>query len=78
MRRNADLVLEGARCALVPYRPEHVARYHEWMEDAALREATASERLSRTSLRDRGVQWAHEGASARVTSAPDTRGQPQR
>lgn len=58
MRRNADLVLEGARCALVPYRPEHVARYHEWMEDAALREATASERLSREEEEAMQREWA--------------------
>ena len=28
---NADLVLHGHACVLVPYRPEHVPVYHEWM-----------------------------------------------
>jgi RimJ/RimL family protein N-acetyltransferase len=31
---------------LVPYRPEHVAAYHEWMCDPLLLQATASEPLS--------------------------------
>lgn len=46
MRVNEETVLVGSRVVLVPYRKEHVARYHEWMQDAATREATASEPLS--------------------------------
>ena len=46
MRHNANLVLRGARCTLVPYRREHVPRYHEWMKDPAIQAATASEPLS--------------------------------
>ncbi|KAF8776173.1 hypothetical protein HU200_003865 [Digitaria exilis] len=36
----------GERVVLVPYLREHVPRYHEWMQDPALLEATASEPLS--------------------------------
>jgi len=36
----------GKRAVLVPYLREHVPRYHEWMQDPALLEATASEPLS--------------------------------
>ena len=38
--------ITGPTVTLVPYRARHVPRYHGWMEDAELREATASERLS--------------------------------
>lgn len=49
MRANADLVLAcpaAPRVALVPYTRAAVPTYHVWMEDAALRAATASERLT--------------------------------
>jgi hypothetical protein len=36
----------GERAVLVPYLREHVPRYHEWMQDPALLEATASEPLT--------------------------------
>ncbi|RLN16110.1 hypothetical protein C2845_PM02G34670 [Panicum miliaceum] len=38
----------GERAVLVPYLREHVPRYHEWMQDPALLEATASEPLHST------------------------------
>ena len=46
MRNNANLVIKGQRVMLVPYRPEHVALYHSWMQDATLQELTASEPLT--------------------------------
>lgn len=36
----------GERALMVPYTREHVPRYHDWMQDPALLEATASEPLS--------------------------------
>jgi len=36
----------GERALMVPYMREHVPRYHDWMQDPALLEATASEPLS--------------------------------
>ncbi|KAJ7706885.1 acyl-CoA N-acyltransferase [Mycena rosella] len=46
MKINAHTVLLGQNVALVPYLPEHVTKYHSWMEDEELRELTASEPLT--------------------------------
>ncbi|KIO24786.1 hypothetical protein M407DRAFT_15364 [Tulasnella calospora MUT 4182] len=46
MRVNANTCIVGASVVLVPYRLEHVPRYHCWMTDPKLQELTASEPLS--------------------------------
>jgi RimJ/RimL family protein N-acetyltransferase len=46
MLLNYKTAIVGKHCLLVPYRPEHVERYHNWMLDPALLEATGSEPLS--------------------------------
>jgi Acetyltransferase (GNAT) domain len=46
MKLNYETCLVGKRCILVPYRPQHVAQYHEWMQNASLLEATGSEPLT--------------------------------
>ncbi|OQR77965.1 N-acetyltransferase 9 protein-like [Tropilaelaps mercedesae] len=46
MRQNANTVIVGATVVLVPYEPHHVPVYHRWMENAALRFLTGSERLT--------------------------------
>lgn len=46
MRLNESTALVNDRVVLRPYRRWHVPRYSEWMGDEALREATASERLT--------------------------------
>ncbi|KAJ6526264.1 GNAT domain-containing protein [Mycena vulgaris] len=46
MKVNADTVLLGRMVALVPYLPDHVPKYHSWMQDEELRELTASEPLT--------------------------------
>jgi len=46
MKLNYETCLIGEKVILVPYRPEHVPRYHEWMKDPDLLEATGSEPLS--------------------------------
>ncbi|KAM1175773.1 hypothetical protein ACFX19_028726 [Malus domestica] len=38
--------LEGRRVILVLYKNEHVPKYHEWMKDPALLQATSSEPLT--------------------------------
>lgn len=41
MRLNESATLATDRVVLRPYRRWHVPRYHEWMQDEQLREATA-------------------------------------
>ena len=60
MRANANLTLVGTSCALVPYRKEHVLTYHDWMQDEALREATASEPLSLDEEYEMQASWSHD------------------
>ncbi|KAJ4469685.1 N-acetyltransferase 9-like protein [Lentinula edodes] len=43
---NKNTVLVGKKILLVPYRIEHVAKYHAWMENEELRTLTASEPLT--------------------------------
>ncbi|GLB41322.1 putative acetyltransferase (GNAT) domain containing protein [Lyophyllum shimeji] len=43
---NENTVLVGSKVVLVPYLPEHVPKYHSWMQDDELLRLTASERLS--------------------------------
>jgi len=46
MRLNAHTAIVGTTVVLVPYREEHVEKYHTWMQSAELRELTASEELT--------------------------------
>ncbi|KAJ1129962.1 hypothetical protein NDU88_008322 [Pleurodeles waltl] len=46
MRINQDTLLQGHLATLVPYNPEHVPRYHEWMKSEELQRLTASEPLT--------------------------------
>ncbi|XP_078430052.1 acyl-CoA N-acyltransferases (NAT) superfamily protein [Wolffia australiana] len=43
---GGDAAAEGEKVVLVPYMREHVPKYHAWMQDEKLLEATGSERLS--------------------------------
>ncbi|XP_060672580.1 GCN5-related N-acetyltransferase 9 isoform X2 [Ziziphus jujuba] len=45
-KQKMEVSLEGERVVLVPYMKEHVPKYHEWMQDPALLQATGSEPLS--------------------------------
>ncbi|KAJ4414539.1 hypothetical protein N0V85_003100 [Neurospora sp. IMI 360204] len=46
MKLNESSVVSTTRALLVPYESRHVPTYHQWMEDPAIQEATASERLT--------------------------------
>jgi RimJ/RimL family protein N-acetyltransferase len=46
MKANYELCLSGENVILVPYRPEHVPTYHDWMTDPKLLELTSSEPLT--------------------------------
>ncbi|CEN61840.1 hypothetical protein ASPCAL08488 [Aspergillus calidoustus] len=43
---NATTAISTSKVLLVPYSKWHVPRYHEWMKDEEIQEATASEPLS--------------------------------
>ncbi|KAK4789760.1 hypothetical protein SAY86_017064 [Trapa natans] len=43
---GVDATVEGEKVILVPYMEAHVPKYHEWMLDPALLQATGSEPLS--------------------------------
>ncbi|KAI1414589.1 GNAT domain-containing protein [Hypoxylon sp. FL1857] len=57
MRLNENIAISASRVLLVPYDAHHVPRYHQWMEDAAIREATASERLTLEEEYENQVSW---------------------
>lgn len=46
MRNNENTEINGTHVILVPYKAEHVLKYHEWMKDPFLQLMTASEPLS--------------------------------
>ncbi|PYI06560.1 N-acetyltransferase [Aspergillus sclerotiicarbonarius CBS 121057] len=46
MLLNAKTAISTSMVLLVPYSKWHVPRYHEWMQDEEIQEATASEPLS--------------------------------
>ncbi|CAG8142062.1 unnamed protein product [Penicillium nalgiovense] len=46
MLLNANIALCSSQALLVPYSSWHVPRYHEWMKDPEIQEATASEPLT--------------------------------
>ncbi|KAK4058070.1 hypothetical protein OIO90_000809 [Microbotryomycetes sp. JL221] len=57
MRVNESTVLVGSQVVLVPYRPCHVPKYHEWMQDDQVLAATASERLTLEQEYDMQASW---------------------
>lgn len=51
------LAITTSKVLLVPYEPHHVLKYHTWMQDPALREATASEALTLEKEYSNQVSW---------------------
>jgi len=60
MLLNYETIIVGYRVVLVPYRPQHVAKYHEWMQQPYLLEATASEPLSMEQEYEMQESWRHD------------------
>ncbi|KAI1117166.1 acetyltransferase domain-containing protein [Nemania sp. NC0429] len=58
----AKTAVSTPRILLVPYDAHHVERYHEWMQDEALREATASDLLTLDEEYENQQSWrtAHD------------------
>nr|KJB07154.1 hypothetical protein B456_001G193200 [Gossypium raimondii] len=49
--------LEGQKVIMVPYMEAHVPKYHLWMQDPALLQATGSEPLSLQQEYDMQLSW---------------------
>ncbi|KAI1367576.1 acetyltransferase domain-containing protein [Xylaria arbuscula] len=62
MRANKDLAISTDKVLLVPYDAHHVGRYHEWMQDEDLCEATASDLLTLEEEYENQQSWrtAHD------------------
>lgn len=60
MKCNADIQIVGSKVVLVPYKKKHVQKYHEWMQDPSLQEATASEPLSIDEEYSMQKSWAED------------------
>ncbi|EIW67798.1 hypothetical protein TREMEDRAFT_18845, partial [Tremella mesenterica DSM 1558] len=58
MKINQNIVLFGTKVILVPYR--QLQKYHEWMQDVTLREATASEPLTLEEEYEMQRKWAED------------------
>ncbi|XP_073286214.1 GCN5-related N-acetyltransferase 9-like [Primulina huaijiensis] len=54
------LSLVGERVILVPYMKEHVPRYHAWMQDPGILQATASEPLTLDQEYEMQLSWSQD------------------
>ncbi|KAI4308476.1 hypothetical protein L6164_031550 [Bauhinia variegata] len=52
--------LEGEKVILVPYMKDHVLKYHEWMQDEALRQATGSDPLTLEEEYQMQLSWSQD------------------
>ncbi|KAK3184492.1 hypothetical protein Dsin_031778 [Dipteronia sinensis] len=52
--------LEGEKLILVPYMKEHVPKYHHWMQDPLLLQATASEPLTLDQEYEMHLSWCQD------------------
>ncbi|XP_077980532.1 N-acetyltransferase 9-like protein [Glandiceps talaboti] len=46
MKLNENILIEGKTVVLVPYKSDHVEKYHSWMQSPELQTLTASEPLT--------------------------------
>ncbi|GJN75009.1 hypothetical protein PLICBS_009105 [Purpureocillium lilacinum] len=62
MRINSQTAVSTSKVLLVPYEKHHVHKYHTWMQDPSIQEATASEPLSLDEEYENQVSWreAHD------------------
>ena len=56
--------LEGEKVILVPYMEGHVPKYHEWMQDPALLQATGSEPLTLDQEYQMQLSWSQDPNSS--------------
>lgn len=55
--------VEGKKVVLVPYMREHVPKYHEWMQEPSLLQATGSEPLTLDQEYDMQLSWTQDPLS---------------
>ncbi|GMH10997.1 hypothetical protein Nepgr_012838 [Nepenthes gracilis] len=55
-----EMSLEGEKLILVPYMKEHVPKYHLWMQDPTLLQATGSEPLTLDQEYDMQLSWIQD------------------
>lgn len=60
--------LVGKKVILVPYMNKHVPKYHEWMQDPFLLEATGSEPLTLEEEYDMQLSWTQDPNSTLLIS----------
>jgi hypothetical protein len=56
--------LEGKKVIMVPYMEAHVPKYHEWMQDPALLQATGSEPLTLDQEFHMQLSWTQDPQSS--------------
>ncbi|CAK7220552.1 hypothetical protein SCUCBS95973_004197 [Sporothrix curviconia] len=61
MKINENIAVATSGVLLVPYDRRHVPTYHAWMEDEAVRAATASERLTLEEEYENQESWRASG-----------------
>ncbi|XP_049862596.1 alpha/beta-tubulin-N-acetyltransferase 9-like isoform X5 [Schistocerca gregaria] len=66
MKINANTKIIGKNVILVPYRAEHVPKYHEWMQSEELQHLTASEPLTLEEEYSMQQSWLHDANSSMV------------
>ncbi|KAL1319571.1 hypothetical protein HN51_071826 [Arachis hypogaea] len=59
-RGKGSVSLEGQKVILVPYMESHVPKYHSWMQDPSLLQATASESLSLDQEYHMQLSWSQD------------------
>ncbi|XP_042519870.1 N-acetyltransferase 9-like protein [Macadamia integrifolia] len=59
-REKMKVSLDGEKVTLVPYMREHVPKYHEWMQDPSLLQATGSEPLTLDQEYDMHLSWTQD------------------
>ncbi|KAI3789432.1 hypothetical protein L2E82_02227 [Cichorium intybus] len=55
-----DVSLEGSKAILVAYTKQHVLKYHQWMQDPALLQATGSEPLTLEEEYQMQLSWTQD------------------
>ncbi|CAH9135831.1 unnamed protein product [Cuscuta epithymum] len=58
--KRMKVSVEGEKVVLVPYMREHVQKYHEWMQDPSLLQATGSEPLTLDEEYDMQLSWTQD------------------